>query len=305
MKRFWVRGLIGCAAIAAAVVVGRCVVVDGAGDGGGDCQGGDIQGTESLGLVVLLTPTAAAPSNATGRAHLEVEDENSNTTAKLELEVAGLDPGTYTVSVSTNAGTPEIVLGTFDFTGTGDNEEDDSSGDGTNMVAGSAADGSSDQNDQGDNEGDSAEIVFGDESGTPFPDGLNPMALLSLSISDTNGNVVLSGDFTNLSHSVTNDFDAEVECEAGPADPGATGTASLHSTMKHHKLQTKFALTVQGLGPKSTYALVLNGIRAGTLHSNSAGMLKAKKLPRGLSARSLVTIKLLDKNGQLAASAYF
>src|SRR5439155_15702948 len=110
-KRLWVRGLFGCAAIAAAVVVGRFVIADGE---GGDCQGGDIQGTESLDLVVLLTPTDVAPSNATGRAHLDVQDEDSNTTAKLELEVAGLDPGTYTVSVSTNAGTPDIVLGTFD-----------------------------------------------------------------------------------------------------------------------------------------------------------------------------------------------
>src|SRR5436190_2038790 len=89
-----------------------------------------------------------------------------------------------------------VVVGRYAI---GDDEEGDGPGDCTNMVADSSWGDDGDQNDQGDDEGDSVEVVFGDESGTPFPDGLNPMALLNLSISDSNGVVVLSGDFMNLS----------------------------------------------------------------------------------------------------------
>src|SRR5712671_978413 len=73
---------------------------DGSADDGE--QGGAIEGTEHLDQVVILMATNNAPFGATGQAELQVDNEDGTTTATLEVEVLGLNPGTYSVSVSTN-----------------------------------------------------------------------------------------------------------------------------------------------------------------------------------------------------------
>ena len=81
-------------------------------------QGGNINGTESLGLEVTMTPTAAAPAGSSIKASLEADDEDGVTQAKLKLESQGLAAGTYSVSVTLKSDGSTVPLGTFTVTAT-------------------------------------------------------------------------------------------------------------------------------------------------------------------------------------------
>ena len=74
------------------------------------------------------------------------------------------------------------------------------------------------ENDQGENENET-EIEFGTEQGLPLPEGLNPMDIASVSISDSNGAVVLTGDFMDPADVMKGLFKAKVAVSAGPAAP--------------------------------------------------------------------------------------
>src|SRR5258706_10996618 len=99
MKHQFAKRYIDAVAVCVALCLGGFTRADGSDDDGE--QGGDIEGTEHLDEVVILTATNNAPFGATGQAELQVDNEDGTTTATLEREVLGLNPAAYSVSVST------------------------------------------------------------------------------------------------------------------------------------------------------------------------------------------------------------
>src|SRR6478672_9826570 len=80
---------------------------DDGGDGQGDnnddqgenCQGGHIDGSETLIATVTLVATNNAPTNSGGFAKLISENEDGVVSASLSLSITGLSAGTYDLSV--------------------------------------------------------------------------------------------------------------------------------------------------------------------------------------------------------------
>src|SRR4051812_35358694 len=73
------------------------------GDDGGqgtneNCQGGHIDGSETLIASVDLLPTTNAPSGAGGLARLISDNEDGVVTSSLSLTITGLDAGVYSLS---------------------------------------------------------------------------------------------------------------------------------------------------------------------------------------------------------------
>src|SRR5438067_1461397 len=77
---------------------------------------------------IVLMATTNAPAGATGVAELGTDDEDGMTSPHLQVETEGLLAGTYTVSVTDASGSNTFVLGTFDVSGS-TNQDDNAQGD--------------------------------------------------------------------------------------------------------------------------------------------------------------------------------
>ena len=76
-------------------------------------QGGDISGSESTQIDIVMVPTTAAPPGSSIKASLEADDENGAVDAKLKLKAQGLPAGDYSVSVTLKSDGSTVPLGTF------------------------------------------------------------------------------------------------------------------------------------------------------------------------------------------------
>src|SRR5215475_13410765 len=108
---------------------------DDGGDGQGDnnddqgenCQGGHIDGCETLLATVTLVATNNAPTNSGGFAKLISQNEDGVVTSSFMLCITGLTAGTYDLSVIRKSDGSSVDLGQFVVGGCGhgDGEGDD------------------------------------------------------------------------------------------------------------------------------------------------------------------------------------
>src|SRR5437868_2637716 len=96
-----------------------------------DCQGGHIDGSETLIASVDLVATTNAPADAGGFARLRSENEDGVVTSSLSLLITNLPAGTYTLSIVKKSDGSTVDLGQFQIgsCGDGDDEGDDNEGD--------------------------------------------------------------------------------------------------------------------------------------------------------------------------------
>lgn len=136
-----------------------------------------------------------------------------------------------------------------------------------------------------------------------LPAGINPTDIADISVTDTNGNTILSGSLTSPATNSVINVSATVQVTPGAAAPSATGTAHIQSTAVRGKWSHKFTLNASGVSAKSTYKLNVNGKVKGAAKANKSGDVAVKKLPSHTPA--LRSMQLLDKQGNEAASAHF
>ena len=246
-------------------------------------QGGDIHGSEELHQTIILTATTNAPAGATGKAELEAENEDGVVAAILQIETQGLLAGTYTVSVTKESDASSVTLGTFD-------------------VSASVMDDDMGDDDQGEDEGD---VEFGTDEGLPLPADLNPLDIASVSISDGDGHVVLTGDFMNVAATMKALFKAKVAVTGGVAAPRATGLAKVQSKIKRGFKIAHFNLNAKGMNPNATLTLKINGVDYGTVTTDKNGKLHMKTLPNGVAAESLFFMEFDDPDGTNALTISF
>ena len=77
------------------------------------CDGGEIDGTESFDADIVMTPTAAAPAGSSIEVSIEAEDDEGETSTKLDFDTQGLPLGTYSVSVTLKSDGSTVLLGSF------------------------------------------------------------------------------------------------------------------------------------------------------------------------------------------------
>lgn len=241
---------------------------------------------------IALVATTNAPAGATGTAELEAENEDGMITGELEVETQGLLAGNYTVSVTDKSGTNTFELGSFNVGGSTDEDddmdEDDVDDDGQGDV---------DDDSQSD-EDDDDEAQFG------LPDGLNAMDVAGIFITDANGLLVLSGDFTSTASIINGEFRAEAEVTGGPETPDVHGTAVMSVHTKNGKQRSKFLLVAQGVPPSQKLTLVVNGNVQGKTHSNKHGKVVIKRLQK-INLTTVRSVVAKDPHGKVLLSVNF
>ena len=104
----------------------RAVADDGSETYDDECN---IQGIEVMEGFVVLSPTTNAPTNATGVAKIDSDDEDGNESGSIELTTANLDPGDYTLSVTLQSTGSNVFVGDFTVSSNQDDQGEDDGGD--------------------------------------------------------------------------------------------------------------------------------------------------------------------------------
>jgi hypothetical protein len=261
-------------------------------------QGGNIEGSESMGLDIVMTATAAAPAGSSIEASLEADDENGVTSTKLQLQTQGLPDGTYTVNVTLKSDGSTVNIGTFTLSAT--------SGDGNDDTETTDNEQDGDNNDGGNND-----VQFGNDTSLPFP--ANPFDIATISVLDANNVVLFTADLTNTSAVKSMNLSANVVAKGGSGNPGAAGNALLTAVGTRGSVKGSLQLTGRGLLPSTPLTLALNGKPAKNVRTDKSGNVNVLLKPKGKSATvaagitlfKVTSVSLKDKFGNVVLGANF
>jgi len=258
------------------------------GDSGTNCQGGHIDGSETLIASVDLLPPTNAPSAAGGFAKLISDNEDGVITSSLSLTITGLDAGVYTLSVVKKSDGSTVDLGQVQIGGCGDGDDED------------------DDDNQGDDDGGdkccSLGVQISDQE-IQLPDGVDPLDVGQLLVLDSNGNLVLTGDFVNATGTTVIKFRAKLRVGPGTLSVQTTGRAQALSTSHKARRIDRFTMLGYGVTPSTVFTVRVNGQEAGTVKSNRRGNVLVRKLPANLL--TVRSVELVDPSGNTAAHAKF
>lgn len=251
-----------------------------AGDDG--VEGGEIEGTETLDVDMLMTPTAAAPAGSSIEIALEAEDDEGTTEAKLELEASGLLPGTYNVSVTLKSNGSTVALGSF----------------------------------TADAEGE-AEVEFGsgdeEKEETPFPPNFNPLDIATVTVSDSSNVVLFTADLTSIPAVTTMNRNANLRATPGPSAVNAAGSSVLNASVVAGVAQGSVQLSGHGLPPNTTITVSINHKRGKKARSDQAGNVSITLTPKGkkwtvapgINLFQVTSVQITDKAGNVLLNANF
>jgi hypothetical protein len=305
MKTSLISTLVICALLSFGIQA-RAQDDGGEGDGdhnqqGQDCQDGNIDGSETLVATVTLTATTNAPANASGMAKLISDNEDGTVKSSFTLSITGLADGVYDLSAVRKSDSSTVDLGLFSIgqSFVGDGEDDDES-DGDNQD-GQNNDGQNNDGQHIDCTNALSGAVF---MHVPLPSGLDPMDIGQILISDTNGNILLTGDLVNPGTNSTVKFSANLRVHSAS---GVTTTVSdkaqAQTTARKGRRSDHFTMMASGVAPNTIFTVQVNGQKVGTVKSNRKGKVLVRKIPANLLL--LKSIRLVDPNGQTGASAKF
>lgn len=263
------------------------------GDGQGqddNCQGGQIDGCENLIASVDLLPTTNAPAGAGGFARLISENEDGLITSSLSLTITGLDAGVYSISIARKSDGSSVDLGQVQIGGGcgGGNGDDDG------------------EDDQGDDDGGDKCCSLGVEisqNDIQLPDGVDPMDVGQILVSDSNGNVLLVGDLVDAAGTTVIKFRARLKVGPGTISLQTTGRAQALSTSRKSRRVDRFTFLSYGVQPSTVFTVRVNGQDIGTVKSNARGNVLVRKLPTNLLV--VRSVSLIDPSGNTAAHAKF
>jgi hypothetical protein len=258
-------------------------------DQGENCQGGHIDGSETLIATVVLVATNNAPTNSGGFAKLISENEDGVVASSFSLCITGLTTGTYDLSVVRKSDGSSVDLGQFVVGGCGhgDGEGDD----------GGDNDG---ENDGGDGKCCQLGVALDD---VPLPSDLDPMDIAQILISDSDGNVVLIGDLVNAAPASSIKFRANLRVRSASGVASKNGKALALTNARKGKRADRFTMMASGVAPNTTFSVSVNGQSAGSVKSNAKGKVLIRALPANLLV--VKSVHLIDANGATAVRAKF
>jgi len=255
-------------------------------DQGENCQGGHIDGSETLIATVVLMATNNAPTNSGGFAKLLSENEDGVVSSSFSLCITGLSTGTYDLSVIRKSDGSSVDLGQFAIgCHRGDGEGDD------------------DENDDGDDDGEKrcqSGVALDD---VPLPSDLDPTDIAQILISDSDGNVILIGDLVNPAAATSIKFRANLRIRSVSGVASKNGKALALTNARKGKRADRFTMIASGVAPNSTFSVSVNGRSAGTVKSNAKGKVLVRTLPANLLV--VKSVHLIDSTGATAVRAKF
>jgi hypothetical protein len=238
---------------------------------------------QELRQVIVLTASSNTPTNAAGAASLKSDTDDATNRVELEVTVAGLNTGTYHVSVTDITGTNVFDLGTVDVIPLTPSLRE-LEGDGSSCSAGT-------------------NIVNVGSSQFSLPSGLDATNVAFLFVYDTNGVVDLTGDFTSLTNMTALVYNETVSVIPGTASR-VQGHGTLSLAYKKGKTTGSFKLDATGLTPRQTLYLKANGVSSATASTSTKGALKVQRLPR-VNLANLQDLEAKDKTGNVVFSLKF
>jgi hypothetical protein len=265
---------------------------DGEGDGdnnddqGENCQGGHIDGSETLIATVVLVATNNAPTNSGGFAKLISENEDGVVMSSFSLSITGLTAGTYDLSVIRKSDGSSVDLGQF-VVGCDHGDGDDND----------------DENDDGDDDGEKCCQLGVSLDDVPLPPDLDPMDIAQILISDSDGNVLLEGDLVNPAAASSIKFRAKLHIRSASGTSSKNGKALALTNARKGKRADRFTMIASGVAPNSTFSVSVNGRSAGTVKSNAKGKVLVRTLPANLLV--VKSVHLIDSSGTTAVRAKF
>jgi len=267
----------------------------------------------------------------TGSVDLVALLRNGKTTGTIDVSVSGYKAGLYTVSAVTASSTSTVVLGTLTVTtGTfpiwsGTSPIFYNTAAATPAIIAFPPWGVS-----------SGSAVFGGKA-APFPGGFSPFDVATLSLSDSNGNVVTTAVLTPVPSGY---YTALSPLIAGTAAPGAAGFALIHAEAPPRFLPMamtastpsiaapaipgepilpisgpitgRLAIHAHGLPASTTLTYAADGVDLGTVTTDASGNLTLfaaqgphRKLPSTLDLFSVNVVTLHDSSGTIFMTAGF
>ena len=240
-------------------------------------QGGSIEGTESLDVEIMMTPTAAAPPGSSIQLSLESEDDDGTTSATLNLETTLLPAATYSVSATLKSNGSTVALGTFTT------------------------------------DGSDAEVEFGTSEGMAFPPGFNPFDIATVSVSNAGNVVLFTADLTSIASVTSEALNASLTGTAGQTAPSATAAATLSAQAASGVASGSLVVTAHGLPARSKLAVTINGTPSKKVVADSLGNATVTFLPkaktgaiaRGVSIFGVRNVQVKDAAGNVLLNTSF
>jgi hypothetical protein len=242
--------------------------------------GAAIQGIEQLHQEIVLMATTNAPAGATGAARLQAENQAGLVSAAVAVEVKGLAPGHYVVSVTRKSDGRDVRLGALTVGVFSNN---------TDAVAPPTPE-------------DEVVIRFGTDQGLPLPPGLAAMDIDELTVSDARRRAILTGSLAEATDTTKALFKAKVTAST---PEGAVGTAVVRTRTRQGLRTERFKLNVSGVTPNATLSLKINGEDFGPVTTDEHGKLRLKSLPEGVEPESIELIEFAEPDGTNALTISF
>lgn len=228
-------------------------------------KGGDIEGVENLNANIRLDATASAPAGASGLLHIVAHDRHGTNTAGARIFVRGLDVGSYEVTGTLASDSSTVDLGQITRTTT-----------------------------------HTRALTHADLT---FTNGVSPLNLSQVAVSDTNGTALLVADLVNAPGNSLLLLNTHVQVTSTNSTT-VRGTAGFQLMIHKGKEHDHFNMTVFGLATNTTYTVAVNGASVGTtVETNRRGRAVVRSLPVELS--TVTSVELLDDSSNVVAEADF
>jgi hypothetical protein len=252
-------------------------------DQGENCQGGHIDGSETLIATVVLVATNNAPTNSGGFAKLISENEDGVVSSSFSLCITGLTTGTYDLSVIRKSDGSLVDLGQFSV--------------------GCHHHGDGDDNDDENDDGEKCCQLGVSLDDVPLPSDLDPMDIAQIVISDSDGNVILIGDLVDPVAASSIKFRAHLRIRSASGIASKNNKALAFTNAKKGKRADRFTMIASGVAPNTTFSVSVNGRSAGTVTSNAKGKVLVRTLPANLLV--VKSVRLIDSTGATSVRAKF
>ena len=242
------------------------------------------------GLAAGIPSATTIPTGPGGAAALEAENVDGKTSAEVTVRTRGLAADTYTVAVTKKSDHSSITLGTFVI---------------VPVITPALAAGRA--NESSPRQGS---IEFETGGKNPLPAGFDGFDVATISVSASNGNVVLAGDFTTSVDRVT-----RVKLSPPPVTPTetavvvtppvASGFASIFSRTRAGVTTSSFVLTARGLPASAALTLALNGADVQPAPTDVRGRLRIHSLPATVDIAAIKTVAIHDAVAAVLLSGSF
>jgi hypothetical protein len=154
--------------------------------------------------------------------------------------------------------------------------------------------------------GNSVTVRFGGQTSNPLPAGLNPLAIASVSIDDSNGNVVLTASTSPVQEGALSEGGP---LTPGTTDPNATGYVRVSAFAFNGTDAGFLSLFGKGLTAGATYTYSIDGTSAGTVTANANGVIhvfaSTKNQLTGVNLFDTTSVTVTDASNNVVLSATF